>query len=392
MELVSHIVTKLVAGLLSLVALFTNLFVVLPPATTPIKTPPAITVEITHPSSPAKTLPSDKVSAGTLSPKPAPKPAPTLTPAPPAAPPPAPSPAETLPKVSVSAGEQAGVPVVDLNTKVREALVNILCTTPAGGPLKPLSGSGVVIDPRGVVITNAHIGQFFLLRDYPTPGNVDCLLRVGSPARAMYRAELLFLPPSWIERNAYKITQSVPTGTGEDDFALLRITGRTDLGASLPSSFPSVDFRLDDNYEKGDPLLLAAYPAGFLGGATVQTNLYISSAPSDIKEVYTYATGSIDLISLGGTIVSQQGSSGGAALSVTDGKLAGIIVTSTVAETTAERDLRAITMYHVNESLKRNIGFDLPFLLFGDLLLKASAFNITTAPSLARALIAELEK
>ncbi len=218
------------------------------------------------------------------------------------------------------------------------------------------------------------------------------MIRVGSPAQARYRAELLYLPPSWMARNAHKIVQEVPTGTGEDDWALLRITGRTDPTASLPSSFPYLTSRTDDNFEKGDPLLLAGYPAGFLGGATVQTNLFISSAFSDIKEVYTYDSGSIDLISVGGTVVSQQGSSGGAVVTTTDQKLAALIVTSTIAEQTADRDLRAITLYHVNESVKKNTGFDLSFLLFGDIALKSSAFNITIAPTLANMLITEIER
>lgn len=400
MNLFEYLFGKLFLGLVSIAALFSSVVDILPPVPIPtIRTPSAITVPADAPPPFDIEIPLVPQPA-TTSPRPQspqPSPAPALSPSP------TPLPAETLPFGKVSAGEPpppaptaepAPSPTasVDLNTKTREALVNILCTTPAGGPLKPLSGSGVIIDPRGVVITNAHVAQFFLLRDYPTPGNVDCVLRAGSPARTMYRAELLYLPPSWIERNAYKITQQVPTGTGEDDFALLRITGRTDPDAPLPASFPYVSYRLDDNFEVGDPLLIAAYPAGFLGGATVQTSLFISSALSDIKEVYTYDTGSIDLVSVGGTVVSQQGSSGGAVMTIADQKLAGVIVTSTIAETTAERDLRAITLYHVNESMKKNTGFDLPFLLFGDLSIKASAFNLTTAPTLTRALIAELKK
>lgn len=393
MNLLSYIFGKLLTGFVSIGALFTGFFGALPPARISLMTPPAPIVATTTPAQPTVEIPRAPQPRTTTpppsnsTPKPAPAPAPV-------SPLPAPVPAQMLPNGNVTVGElaPASASAVDLNTKTREALVNILCTTPVGGPLRPLSGSGVIIDPRGVVITNAHVAQFFLLRDYPTPGNVDCVLRAGSPARTMYRAELLYLPPSWIERNAYKITQQVPTGTGEDDFALLLITGRTDPNAPLPASFPYVSYRLDDDFGVGDPLLIAAYPAGFLGGATVQTNLFISSALSDIKEVYTYDTGSIDLISVGGTVVSQQGSSGGAVMTVADQKLAGVIVTSTIAETTAERDLRAITVYHVNESMKKNTGFDFPFLLFGDVAFKASAFNLTTAPTLTRTLITELER
>ena len=47
-----------------------------------------------------------------------------------------------------------------LNEKSRSALVNILCEATA--PLRSTSGSGVIIDSRGVILTNAHIAQLFL--------------------------------------------------------------------------------------------------------------------------------------------------------------------------------------------------------------------------------------
>ena len=48
-----------------------------------------------------------------------------------------------------------------INTFARKAIVNILCTT-KNGALSPISGTGVVISPNGVVLTNAHVGQLFL--------------------------------------------------------------------------------------------------------------------------------------------------------------------------------------------------------------------------------------
>src|ERR1700733_7735385 len=59
----------------------------------------------------------------------------------------------------------------ELNTQTRAALVNIECTTIAGGTFEPISGSGVVIDSDGVILTNAHVAQFFLLRDYGQSNN-----------------------------------------------------------------------------------------------------------------------------------------------------------------------------------------------------------------------------
>ena len=66
---------------------------------------------------------------------------------------------------------------------LRKALVNIICTVSAGTVLRSISGSGVIISSKGVVLTNAHIGQYFLLSDYPSKGNTFCVIRTGSPAK-----------------------------------------------------------------------------------------------------------------------------------------------------------------------------------------------------------------
>jgi hypothetical protein len=83
-----------------------------------------------------------------------------------------------------------------LNAQTRSALVNILCSVGASGGVHPISGSGVFVDNRGVILTNAHIGQYFLLKDYPVQNNVDCVIRTGGPAQPHYRAKLLYLPPA----------------------------------------------------------------------------------------------------------------------------------------------------------------------------------------------------
>ena len=48
-----------------------------------------------------------------------------------------------------------------INEVTRDAIVNIFCTTKSGGSFKPITGSGVVIDKRGIILTNAHVAQYF---------------------------------------------------------------------------------------------------------------------------------------------------------------------------------------------------------------------------------------
>jgi hypothetical protein len=270
---------------------------------------------------------------------------------------------------------------LDVNEKVRRSLVNILCITKSGGPLNPISGSGVFIDSRGVILTNAHIAQYFLLRDFLTPGFIDCTIRTGSPARAAYKAAPLFVSPAWIEKNYRNITSANPMGTGEHDYALLLVSGGAN-GASLPAAFPALSFELSDAaVGEGDTVTSAGYAAGFLGGLTITQDLFASSAVSPVREVFTFETGSPDLFSVGGTIVAQKGSSGGA-VADQDGKLVGLIVTATDALNTADRDLRAVTMTHIDRSISASTGSGLAALLSGDLVPKAAFFESAIAPRL----------
>jgi len=278
-----------------------------------------------------------------------------------------------------------------VNEQTRAAVVNILCSTRASGIFKPITGSGIIIDSRGVILTNAHIGQYFLLTDYPTEGNVSCVIRSGSPARNLYTAELLYLPSEWILKNRTAIRIANPTGTGEHDYAFLRITGTTGPG-ELPGSFPFVPIDIKNSRtEVGDTVLLVSYPAGLLGGTTIIKDLYLVSANSSILEIFTFGGNTPDLISTGGSVVAQKGSSGGAVVSVFGG-LQGIVVTSTEGETTGDRDLRAITTSHIDRSMKSISKYGITDLLDTSLAPSAKSFAETIAPALTNILINELNK
>lgn len=279
-----------------------------------------------------------------------------------------------------------------INEITRTALVNIFCTTKNGGYFNPTTGSGIVIDERGIILTNAHVAQYFLLKDYLTENFVDCVIRVGSPAKTLYKAKLIFISPSWIKNNASNINEDSPKGTGEDDYALLLITERTDPTKTIPDPFSFIELLYDtENIKKGDSVLLVAYPAGFLGGISVSKDLYISSSVVKIIDLFTFKEGTLDLFSIGGSVVAQKGSSGGAVVN-TENKLIGIIVTSSIEDTTADRDLRAITISHINRSFTKDTGFSLQAFFEGDMLAEVNAFNTNIAPTLTQFLADELEK
>ena len=277
---------------------------------------------------------------------------------------------------------------VKINETSRKSVVNILCTT-KGGELSPITGTGVIIDARGIILTNAHIGQYFLVQDFREKNYVHCIVRTGSPAYPRYNVELMYISPRWVESNKDLLKQSNPQGTGEHDFALLRITNSINK-EPLPT-FNYIAPNTQEITAEGDPVLLASYPAGFLGGLSVLQDLNITTAITTIKKIYTYKQNTVDLISVPGTVVSQKGASGGAVVDG-DNKLIGIITTSSDGKETSDRDLRAITLSHINRSLLEETTGNLSDLLSQNPDEVSRIFNTTIAPTLSKIIIDELKK
>ncbi len=298
--------------------------------------------------------------------------------------------------VTASAQPLAAAPlnIEELNARVRAAVVNILCmTTSSRGPLRPISGSGVVIDPRGVVLTNAHIGEHLLLKDYNTPSYMNCVVRTGNPAETTYRARLLYISNRWVENNLDVIRATKPTGTGENDFALLLLTDREGRPLQDPIPFVSLDGSLKKPPTNA-PILLVAYPAELTRGILVQRNLYQVSSHSTVSKGYYFKDNerdALDLLNVGNTILSQGGSSGGAVIDQSTGALIGIIVTTTSGETTSSRELFAITSSHILHRFSAEAEMSLARYLRDDLFTRADEFEALRAAPLRTLLIRALE-
>lgn len=284
------------------------------------------------------------------------------------------------------------IPPKELNEKVRGAIVNIICIAEADGYLKPISGTGVIIDPKGIILTNAHIGQYFLVKDYPRKDFIRCFARNGSPAKEAYSLSLVYLPSAWVESNLSNIVSDNPLGTGENDFAILKIKGQFQTSAPLPEQYPYLNPEPNQMFiYQNEDVLIAGYPAGFLSALSISQNLYAISALTKISDFYTFYEDTIDLVSLGGTVVAEKGSSGGAVASLS-GSLLGIIVTTTEGKTTGERDLRAITVNHINNKLIEVESKNLKSILSGDLDKFAEDYNKNKAPALSKLLIDQINK
>src|SRR3989344_4147782 len=150
---------------------------------------------------------------------------------------------------------------------LRAALVNIICYAPAGSGLRSISGSGIIVDSKGIILTNAHIAQHFLLTDRA----VSCTIRAGSPATDKYKASLIYIPSSWVNANASILTQTNPSGTGEYDFALLAIS-KSITRDELPPSFPFIPLATSPS-KIGTPVVIASYGAQFLESSQIQSSL-----------------------------------------------------------------------------------------------------------------------
>lgn len=281
----------------------------------------------------------------------------------------------------------------DVNITARAALVNIFCFS-NNGSLRPISGSGTVIDPRGIILTNAHVAQYVLLSQSPR-FDLKCYVRSGSPAAVHWVPRVLYIPPVWVRAHVADINADRPLGTGEHDYALLSVATSVDLpaqagGSPLPE-FPSLT---PDTREAiafiDDTVLVASYPAEF-AGASAAANLYPASTFTTIQQFLTFTTGSVDVISVGSVIQAQSGSSGGAIVNEW-GHLVGVITTTSEGTTTAQRELRGITLSYIDRDLVAQTGTTLSSILAGDVAAKTDDFSTTQAPLLIQQFLKQLTK
>ena len=317
----------------------------------------------------------------------APKPAPSIPTTPfPKPTPTFPTPPVTLPKTPI---DEPLPPVADpdiasnTTAKLKGALVNIICIPAKSTGIQGTSGTGVLIDSKGIIVTVAHVGQYFLLQDYPTAGEGNCIIRTGSPAKNAYSAKLIYLSSEWMEENTDIIGSTNPRGTGEYDYALLAITGS--LSGGLPSSYPYVrPVSQGDKAVEGADVAIGSYGAEFLTSSQIRSSLYPTITFGEIKEAYTFRGGNIpEIFSVQAGAAAQQGSSGGAVLN-DDDRFLGLISTRTVRADLSMRDLQAITFDHIRGSFKKETGQILDSFLQGSPSALVSAFTDEVATLLKK--------
>lgn len=252
--------------------------------------------------------------------------------------------------------------------QLRQALVNIICIVRGSRSIFSISGSGVIVDSKGIILTNAHIGQYFLLKD----NKVSCTIRTGGPATDKYTADLMYISPAWIGANPGIIAQLKPKGTGEFDFALLGITGSA-TSDPLPASFPSVPLA-NKAPEIGTSIAVATYGAQTLTSEQIKNSLFPTVVLGTVESWLTFDTNTPDVIALGGSAAAQEGSSGGGVINVT-GQLVGTITTSKVEGDFSARSINALTASYIRAQYERETGHTLTSLLLQSPVVSVASFE-----------------
>jgi hypothetical protein len=270
--------------------------------------------------------------------------------------------------------------------KLLKSLVNIVCLS-GDSSIPSISGSGIIIDSRGIILTAAHVAQFFLLQDYLGPNKVTCLVRTGSPARRAYFAEPIYVSPVWIRNNLQIISTANPKGTGENDFALLAITTSA-TSTPVPDTLPSVPLSHADPMVQ-EPIAIGSYGAQYLSADQVNYDLYPILVFGSIQSRYTYGSNNVDVVSIAGSAASQEGSSGGG-ITNSAGEVQGVITTSSVAGDISTRSLNVITLSHIRRSYAADTGLNLDATINNNSLSALIANFATESKMLGQQLTASL--
>jgi hypothetical protein len=239
-----------------------------------------------------------------------------------------------------------------------DVIVNIICTEKGDGFTKASTGSGVLISPDGVVVTNAHVAHMFLLED--NGDNVECSIYRENIPTFGYRADLIYISSDWVMSNRDLIFQENPRGTGEKDYAFLQITANTNPVLGLPTKFSYANIMLNnDIYVKDRKISIGGFPGSPISLFDLTKAGSLKTDNSSIKDVFTINGDTIDIFSTQKTSVAAKGASGGGVFY--NNNLIGLTVT--ISNEGNGSKINAITTTYINSDLRDEAGFSFEDIL-----------------------------
>jgi hypothetical protein len=258
-----------------------------------------------------------------------------------------------------------------------KAMVQIICKKQEKDISNVILGSGVIISKKGVVLTGAHVAQFFLLENL----GYECIVRMEDNNLSTFKAKPLYISEKWIENNASLIDSENPMGSGKNDYALLLITKATNPGTKLykfPFISPEINLKTKENEKQ---ITLAGYPidAGYYSSKE-KTKLKVDKA--FIERFITFEEEARDMIATEDTYLAYGGVSGGGIFK--ENKIIGLIVTKSSNKN--ENVLNGLTINYIDRTLEEETGDNLDDYLSGNLEKIARKFDSKIAPKLEKIL------
>jgi hypothetical protein len=239
-------------------------------------------------------------------------------------------PPATVPDPPVTMPPRNQLSQPEVYKKGTRSVINILC--PQGKDTYSV-GSGAIVDPRGYILSNAHLAD-------NRRKNEPCIIRRGSPAVEFATAVPLFIPA------LYYSTSLSERERAEYDISIWKIKDAT-------TTLPYWSLDAEATPKIGEVLWTLSYPAELLSSDIIFKNLWLSFSNT------TVTAADSTVMSSKATLSAQHGSSGGILIDPYTGKIRSLIFGIDENQTISERKLFSLLPQAINSAIKAEKGLSL---------------------------------